>query len=548
MLVDLGQEALEGIVKDGVKEMFVQLVGGSQGKKQKTWFIAVKAAINEYQQRLKEDFLPVLLNDFSSKMVVKFSGGKMSEEDKSKIKMFMEMVKKSDVKSVLEELLRKLETLQSTEENNESKGKIENMKRVVSDGHNWILQRLELHVRSVVSDAMYRNTVERSKIEVMLYNFVDGEVPESVKKMFDNGMDAVPNTRMSKKEIDNRVEEALLEFLVRLGRRRICGTAVRQASGVQDWIRQVKLLNVDQDSKEFIEELENTLPALQAELDLVYREVDIESKEEMVKKLEKDSCVLVMCDKGMGMSLFTLEAMRNADEALMKQLGAVRMENTKEEIIKNVLGEIEKFEMGLIKEQREYLDIAFGDRHNDMKTAVFPFLKSHHKIQKMSEEEIKNKDLSNLKFRPVVDAKQWLTRGYAGVAMQMMREACNLLVRNGGQVMRKVKPKDGWRFAVEVGDYTVEEVYDVMVTADIQEAYTNISDEMIKKAIDNVCRFVGFKEWTIDLMKKLVDLVLGQNYAETSSGLFKFKKILPSSTLTHPLHKSKGLPTKDLQN
>ena len=28
-------------------------------------------------------------------------------------------------------------------------------------------------------------------------------------------------------------------------------------------------------------------------------------------------------------------------------------------------------------------------------------------------------------------------------------------------------------------------------------------------------------------MQKLVDLVLGQNYAETSGGLFKFKKVLP---------------------
>ena len=27
MLVDLGQEALESIVKDGIKEMFAQLVG-----------------------------------------------------------------------------------------------------------------------------------------------------------------------------------------------------------------------------------------------------------------------------------------------------------------------------------------------------------------------------------------------------------------------------------------------------------------------------------------------------------------------------------------
>ena len=28
-------------------------------------------------------------------------------------------------------------------------------------------------------------------------------------------------------------------------------------------------------------------------------------------------------------------------------------------------------------------------------------------------------------------------------------------------------------------------------------------------------------------MKKLIDLVLGQNYAETSGGLFKFKEVLP---------------------
>ena len=113
MLVDLGQEVLENIVKDGVKEMFGQLAGGSRGRKQKTWFIAVKAAINEYQQKLKEDFLPVLLNDFSRKLVVKFSGSKMSEEDKNKIKLFMEMVKKSDVKSVEKELLEKLGDLEN---------------------------------------------------------------------------------------------------------------------------------------------------------------------------------------------------------------------------------------------------------------------------------------------------------------------------------------------------------------------------------------------------------------------------------------------------
>ena len=45
-----------------------------------------------------------------------------------------------------------------------------------------------------------------------------------------------------------------------------------------------------------------------------------------MKKLERDGCVLVMCDKNMEMSLFALDTMRKADEALMKQLGAVRQE------------------------------------------------------------------------------------------------------------------------------------------------------------------------------------------------------------------------------
>jgi hypothetical protein len=253
-------------------------------------------------------------------MVVKFSLGKMNEEDRNKLKNFMEMVKKSDVAAVKEELVRKLSDLKVEGKSDELNDKIESIKKVVSDGHEWILKRVELYVRSVISDEMHKKTLERSKIEVMLYNFVDGEVPDSVRKMFENGMDAVPNTRLSKKEIDIRVKEALLGYLVRLGKRSICGTAVLQATGVQDWIRKVKMLNVDQESSKFLEVLENTIPALYAELDLVYREVDLASKEEIVEGLEKDGCVLVMCDKGMGMSLFTLEAMRKADEALMNQL------------------------------------------------------------------------------------------------------------------------------------------------------------------------------------------------------------------------------------
>ena len=63
MLVDLEQEVLENIVKDGMKEIIGRVVGGKRDKVQKVWFKGVKAALDEYQHKLKEDFSPVLVND-----------------------------------------------------------------------------------------------------------------------------------------------------------------------------------------------------------------------------------------------------------------------------------------------------------------------------------------------------------------------------------------------------------------------------------------------------------------------------------------------------
>ena len=59
----------------------------------------------------------------------------------------------------------------------------------------------------------------------------------------------------------------------------------------------MKLKHLDREAKEFIERLEDTLPALQAELDLVYQEVKLDTKEELIRKLEIEGRVLVMRDK-----------------------------------------------------------------------------------------------------------------------------------------------------------------------------------------------------------------------------------------------------------
>ena len=527
MTIDLGIEVLESIVKNGIQEIMRKFCGvGGRRAKTRAWFKAAKEAVRDYEKSILEDFLPVLVSDFRESVVVKFASGKINEEDIRKLKMFMDMVEKSNFNKLKVKLLKSIED-EIDGWNDELKQKLEEMKRAVAAGHQWIFSRLELHVKSVVKDDMYWRTVKRSQIKVMVYNFTEGNIDESLQKMFENGMDSVPDSKMSKEETDGRVQEALLEFLMRLGRRKLFRNTIVQARNVQEWINKIKTKSLDKEAAEFVERLESTLPALQAELDLVYSDVKLDTKEEMIKKLEAEGRVLVMCDKNMGMSLFSLETMRKADEALISQLGAVQMESTKEEIIAKVLADIDEFESGLTGDQKELMNRVYGGRFEDKKQVAFPFLRSQHKIHKMSEESIENKELSSLKFRLVVDAKQWLTRGYSGLVMQWIRIMCNKIIEDGGDVFKKIRSKGGWLEAVEIREYTVKEEYDILVTGDIQEAYTNIDDKMIKTAIRTVGGFWGMVEWKMDLLTKLVDLVLDQNYVETSVGLFKFRKVLP---------------------
>ena len=234
----------------------------------------MKEAVLDYQRRLLDDFLPVLVRDFSTSIVVKFSRGKMSEEDIKNLKSFMEMVEKSNFGILESELLKKIEDIKNKAWKNPTNDeKMEKIKQAVVDGHQWIFRRLELHVRSEVKEEMYKRSVKRSSIEVMLFNFTDGKPDGSLRNLFQHGMDSVPSSRISKKEADRRVQDALLEYVMRLGRRKIYGYSIVQASSVQDWIIKMKNRSMDKDARDFVDTLEATLPALQAELDLVFQDV-----------------------------------------------------------------------------------------------------------------------------------------------------------------------------------------------------------------------------------------------------------------------------------
>ena len=110
MTIDLGIEVLESIVKDGIQEIMRKFCGvGGRRAKTRAWFKAAKEAVRDYEKSILEDFLPVLVRDFRESVVVKFASGKMNEEDIRKLKMFMDMVEKSNFSKLEVKLLESIE-------------------------------------------------------------------------------------------------------------------------------------------------------------------------------------------------------------------------------------------------------------------------------------------------------------------------------------------------------------------------------------------------------------------------------------------------------
>ena len=59
--------------------------------------------------------------------------------------------------------MKKVDALKD-EYDDEANEKFEKTKRVLAEGHAWIVKRLDLHIRSVIGETMFEKTVERSKI------------------------------------------------------------------------------------------------------------------------------------------------------------------------------------------------------------------------------------------------------------------------------------------------------------------------------------------------------------------------------------------------
>ena len=430
MKIKLGLDILKEIVEDGIKEIKSKL---NFGTRQRVMSRDTLMVTDKYRDLLVADFLPVLVSDFGDAVEVKFNGGRMAPEEVKKINEFIDMVKKSDTNSYKVVLVDGIKKVLISEDH------AVRVSKIAEEGHCQIMQRIELYIRREIMDSVYRQTVERCNLESTIYNFTEMELPDYIKEFFKNGVDAVPRMKLTRQEVKDRTEDALLEYLERFRWRQRKDPI--KANSIPDWLQKAIERETNSESADFYIKIQGGYSGMLNELDLLYTDSKVDSESQIRKKLEIDGCVIVPCDKKMGMSFFTLETMRRADTKLMEQLGATLVDISKEDILENVYSKIVEFEANLDIDQQEYIDFAYNDRNlrGCQSQIIFPLLRSANKIFKMKSSEISEKYISKIMFRPVVDARRWGTKGYSTLIMNMMRKANQDLLIQAGPVLRDIK-------------------------------------------------------------------------------------------------------------
>ena len=404
MKIHLDQGSLEGIVDKHVVEILSRWEV-SRRLKRLGMYKRICAAIRKYQSDLKTIFLPILITDFSETISIKIRGSKMEKNEVDKLKEFLRMVKDSDIeyhkielKELVEEVMRELHEGNMYEV---TKAVLE----IIEEAHGKIVDEIDDHIRCVILENTKKSTLERSELGAAIYNFTDKKISDEVKELFKNGVNSVPRFRLSSYDVKKRVEEALLNYL-RQFRSKYSWRYINEED-VLNWLEGAMKLEGISENLEFYQRVKEGYKGLMEEIKLLYGTGEGKgmTEDELRKKLEVEGTIIVHCDKNLGMSMFSLETMRKADEELMEQLGATAVEEGKKEVLEEVFAKIRSFEESLDDDQIEYLDFVYQDRDVSRCEIIFPFLRSTHKIQKMTAKEIEEKDLSSLKFRPVVDSK-----------------------------------------------------------------------------------------------------------------------------------------------
>ena len=480
--------------------------------------------------RMKDIILPIIIKDFQSTTKVTVKDGTISPIDLDKIKTFLDNAKNINITKFFNEILN--EAFKKEAVRNACEATIDKVKESIKTWFNNYLKMFDEKLKQAVEGAMKRCHSSKCSMKQSLYNFTDTNVTQKVLNLIENGIKSVPTVSRDGTWAVKQAMKETLENLINF-RRIIHRRPYIYHSDVKKWLKAAieDSINDCIDDQEYIAYYKHVQDNLCKAMKIIRWNCDQTRSEIDINVLSKDvdiqGAVFSLADKNFGVVLLPLKVALSAEQQMLEELKAEKLDCEASDVIETVEQKIKMFEKSLNFLEREHLDSFGNNRCTRPSTVKLPYLKLNPKVHKLKENEILNKDSSKLKFRPVQDSSEWIMKPYAQLLMFILRDLLGALRRKFPSISQ-IESLTGEKVSQRMRNLNFpSENFKFFVSADMSSAYSNIFKEDVLSAITTATELLGVNDWRRDLALKLSELVLGSNFVECATGIYQLSECLP---------------------
>ena len=329
----------------------------------------------------------IVYRDFKLGRKVKFKYGQVLDQSRETFEEFCNEIESMNVRRFIARLVvevnekmghykyRPIEEEQKTE-----------VKRCI---HEWFEEFLiewdgELE-RNVVKAIEAQHEVKCRRVPGV-YNFTSQEIPEELKTILGMGKKAVPWLVERNFTVVKRVHIEVLEYLQKY-RRNVQKQPEIQVKSVRGWLEVAMGENETENDKHhrFYSHIYNRF---RKALRMVWYRGNISDQGMSVARFGDMSdipgAVWNEADKGAGLALIPCGLMFSAEEKMMEELGATRMELPANVVVENLDTKVVEFEKSLTGSELNVLNEVCLARRIDTKDVKIPFLKLNAKLHKLT--------------------------------------------------------------------------------------------------------------------------------------------------------------------
>jgi hypothetical protein len=257
------------------------------------------------------------------------------------------------------------------------------------------------------------------------------------------------------------------------------------------------------------------------------KRADFDSIVSFKKIAHIEGCVWNHADKDRGLILLDQEVAMNEEVKMMESMKAVKIDANGDTVLDNLVNAECELRMSMSVMEKKLMSKFRPFRRHQIQ---MPFLKIQAKVHKLTHEQILNKDVSALTFRPVNDSKFFVTKPLARALMNLLRDL-NVQVVSRFPNLSNSFPTSGWDVARDLQSACSfsEADYSIHYSCDLSDAYTNCDLQDLLDSVRFCYRVVGGEDsaWKTVLIEKLASFVFKNSFVEAGGSIWVCGSMLP---------------------